>query len=264
MSSVRRATLPACSLYSSLHTATGAGQLIEAAQLSEDHALLPFLRDEPDLALEPGIAPAALAGNWDAATKAGRVFFDGWEQAGRPVAPGRGLAPAALAMIYGLRGDDVERASWLETLQLIRGNDLANRATGYDGLFDAIVELHHDRIEDAAHHLARYQSDHFFGALFRQWHAALAAETAVLAGHSDADAKIAHASTATEQNPIATALFRRARALQHGTTEEFESIAADLDSLGCQYQAARTLVLAGGAIAEGGVARLNSLGATGP
>jgi hypothetical protein len=88
--------------------------------------------------------------------------------------------------------------------------------------------------------------------------------TAKRVAHPDAEPKIAYATAATKQNPIATALFRRARALQHGTTEEFESIAADLDSLGCQYQAARTLVLAGGAIAEGGVARLNSLGATGP
>jgi hypothetical protein len=39
-------------------------------------------------------------------------------------------------------------------------------------------------------------------------------------------------------------------------------IAADLDSLGCPYQAARTLLLVGGATAERGAARLKSLGAT--
>ena len=136
-----------------------------------------------------------------------------------------------------------------------------DRAPGYDELFDAIVELHKGRHDDAAHHLAGYQHDHFFGALFRQWHAALTAEAAVLAGNSDANAKIADAFTATEHNPIATAITRRARTLQDGANEEFESIAIDLENLGCPYQAARTLSLAGGATAERGASQLRRLGA---
>jgi hypothetical protein len=142
------------------------------------------------------------------------------------------------------------------------GDDHIDRVTGYDQVFDAIVELHGGRNEGAAHHLAEYRPDRFIGALFRQLHAALAAEATVLAGHSDADAKIADAAAATEHNPIATALTRRARTMRDGTTDEFESIAADLDNLGCPYQAARTLSLAGGATAERGAARLKSLGAT--
>lgn len=249
-------------LHMAIVIATAAGQLTEANQLAERHAHLPFLRDEPDHALEAGITPDALAGNWDDAIKAGHSFLAGWEQAGQPVAPGRGLAPAALAMVHGLRGDDDERDSWLETLRLILGDNLTYRATGYGEVFDAIVELHHSRSEDAAHLLAEYRPDHFFGAAFWQWHAALTAEAAVLAGHSSADTKIAYATSATEHNSIATALSRRARTLQDGTTENFESIAADLDNLGCPYQAARTLSLAGGATAEHGAARLRLLGAT--
>lgn len=249
-------------LHNAIFTATGAGQLTEANQLAERHAHLPFFRDEPGLALAEGIAPDALAGNWDDAIKAGLAFQEGWEQAGQPVAPGLAIAPAAVAMVHGLRGDDNERIAWLETLRLILGDNPTYRATGHGEVFDAIFELHHDRSEDAAHHLAEYRPDHSFGPLFWQWHAALAAEAAVLAGHSNADAKIAYATAATEDNPIATALTRRARTLQDGTTEEFESIAADLDNLGCPYQAARTLSLAGGATAEHGAARLRSLGAT--
>ena len=49
-------------LHTAIFTATGAGQLREAAQLAARHALLPFLRDEPDLALEEGIAPDAARG----------------------------------------------------------------------------------------------------------------------------------------------------------------------------------------------------------
>ncbi len=249
-------------LHTAIVIATAAGQLTEATQLAERHAHLPFLRDDPDHALAEGIAPNALAGNWDDAIKAGHAFLAGWVQAGRPVAPGRGVAPAALTMVHGLRGDDDQREAWLETLRLIRGDNLTNRATGYGAVFDAIVELHHHRSEAAAHRLADDRPFHFFGALYWQWHAALAAEAAVLAGHSDADAKIAYATSATEHNPIATALSRRARTLQDGTTEEFKSIAADLDNLGCPYQAARTLSLAGGATAERGAARLRLLGAT--
>jgi hypothetical protein len=253
-------------LRDALHTATviatAAGHLTEAIELAERLARLPFLRDEPDLALEEGIAPNALAGNWNDAIKAGHAFFAGWEQAGRPVAFGRGLAPAALAMVHGLRGDTDQRTAWLETLRQIRGSNLTDQATGYGEVFDAIVELHHDRSEVAALRLADARPVHPFGAWYWQWHAALAAEAAVLAGHSDADAKIGFATAATEHNPIASALTRRARTLRGDTTWKLLDIAADLDSLGCPYQAARTLLLVGGATAERGAARLKSLGAT--
>lgn len=242
-------------LHTAIFTATGAGQLREAAQLAAQHARLPFLRDEPDLALEEGIAPDALAGNWAAAITAGHAFLAGWERAGRPVAPGRGIAPAALAMVHGLLNDGNERGAWLQVLESIQGDELTHRSTGYEEVFDAIVDLHDGRSEDAARRLARFRSDHFFGALFRQWHAALAAEAAVLAGHSDADSMIVHAIAATEHNPIAGALARRARTLQGGTSEEFESIAAELDSRGCAYQSARTRSLAGGSTADRGAAR---------
>lgn len=165
-------------------------------------------------------------------------------------------------MVHGLRGEDDERATWLETLHVIRGTNPTSRPTPYDEVFDAIVELHRGRAEDAANHLAEYRQDNFFRALFRQWHAALAAEAAVLADHSDADAKIADAIAVTEHNPVAASLTRRARTLQDGRNEEFESIAVDLDSMGCPYQAARTLSLADGATAERGAARLRELGAT--
>jgi predicted ATPase/DNA-binding CsgD family transcriptional regulator len=249
-------------LHTAIFTATGAGQLKEAAHLAEHHALLSFLSDEPGLALEEGIAPASLAGNWDAAIKAGAVFLAGWEQAGRPIAPGRGMAPAALAMVHGLRADNDQRAAWLETLHSIRGSDVHSGATGYDNLFDAIVALHHDRYGDAAHHLAACRSDRFFGALFRQWHVALAAEAAVLSGQVDADVKILDAVVAAQGNPIATALVLRARALHNETTGQLDRLAADFDRLGCPYQAARTLQLAGGASAERGATRLRTLGAT--
>jgi hypothetical protein len=195
------------------------------------------------------------AGNWAAAISAGHAFLAGWERADRPVAPGRGIAPAALAMVHGLRNDDNERGAWLQVLESIQGDELIHRSTGYEEVFDAIVDLHHGRNEDAARRLARFRSDHFFGALFRQWHAALAAEAAVLAGHSDADSMIVHAIAATEHNPIAGALARRARTLQGGTSEEFESIAAELDSSGCAYQSARTRSLTGGSTTDRGATR---------
>ena len=155
---------------------------------------------------------------------------------------------------------------WFETTAL--GKSGAGKLFAAGGnfmifiLFAAIVALHHNRDEDAEAQLALYRPNHFFGGLFQQWHAALAAEAAVLSGRSDAHAKVAEAISATEHNPIATALSRRASALRDGTTQDFESIAADLVNLGCAYQAARTLTLAGGTAAERGAACLKSLGAT--
>lgn len=249
-------------LHDAAEIATAAGQLTEAIELAERHARLPFFRDEPEHALFEGIAPNALAGNWNDAISAGHVLLAGWDQAGRPAAPGRGIAPAALAMVHGLRGDTDQQSAWLEAHRQILGSNPNYQATGYGEVFDAIVELHHHRSEAAALRLADYRPSQILGGWYWQWHAALAAEAAVLAGHFDADARIAYATAITEHNPIAVALTRRARTLRGDTEWELADIAADLDSLGCPYQAARTLLLGGGATAEHGAARLKSLGAT--
>ena len=107
------------------------------------HYALPFLREERDLGGEDLLAPAALAGQEERVTALGELWRRGWERAGRPVAPGRSLAPAALALVYGLRGDDTSRAAWLGILAAVRGvtEEEAVPGSGCGEVFEAIVLL---------------------------------------------------------------------------------------------------------------------------
>jgi hypothetical protein len=248
-------------LHNAVFTATAAGRLDEARHLAARHGALAFLREEADLALEEGIAPDALGGHWDEAVRAGDAFLAGWARAGRPIAPGRGLAPAAMVMIHGLRGDAVGADDWQHTVDELRGPDLAGRATGYGELFAAVVELHHGRSRAAIERLDSYPIDSFYGALLVQWYVALNAEAAVLARHPTAAARITTACKVVAGNPIGTVLAERARVLHDDRTDTLEGLADELDRLGCPYQAARTLCLAGGPAARRGASRMRSLGA---
>src|SRR6202008_2717046 len=98
-----------------------AGQVARSLDHAEQHYGLPFLREERDLGCEDLIAPAALAGQGARALALGHQWRGGWEHAGCPVAVGRSVAPAAIAMVYGLRGDDAARAGWLGILPAGRG-----------------------------------------------------------------------------------------------------------------------------------------------
>lgn len=110
-------------LKDALHTAAftelAAGQIPRSLQHAEQEHRLPFVREEPDLGCEDLLAPAAMAGQWDRVDVLAGQFRRGWEQAGRPAAPGRGMAPATVALICGLRGEADQRAWWLEALAAI-------------------------------------------------------------------------------------------------------------------------------------------------
>ena len=138
-------------LHTAIFTGVAAGQIARSLDHAERHYSLPFLREERYLGSEDLIAPAALAGQWDRVLALARQWRRGWEHAGRPVAVGRSMTPAAVAMVHGLRGDDVARAGWLAILAAVRGvaEHDAVRGSGGGEVFEAIVLL--DRGEaDAA------------------------------------------------------------------------------------------------------------------
>jgi hypothetical protein len=89
---------------------------------------------------------------------------------------------------------------------------------------------------------------------------ALRAEAAVLAGRPDAGQRVADARTVVAGNPVASALVDRAGALLDHDQDRVRATAVALDAAGCRYQAARSLVLAGGDHAERGEAALADLG----
>src|SRR5206468_10682398 len=126
-----------------------------------------------------------------------------WTAAGRPRAAGRGLAPAAVALAYGLCGDLEARSGWLRVLADIRGVPpvQASRGTGYGELFEAMVLLHQDRANAAVDVLDAEPATGLFPAVFAQWIAAVRAEAAVLAGRPEAAERIALGRVEAAGNP---------------------------------------------------------------
>jgi hypothetical protein len=226
--------------------AVGAGDLTGARVMAERQHELPFLVGQRDLADEELLAPAALAGDWQVVLGVGQRFLEDWTEAGRPQAPGRGLAPAAVALAHGLRGDHGERAAWLQVLAEIRGvpRAEATRGSGYGEVFDALVLLEQDQPLLALESLCSQGGSGMFGFVFRQWSAALSAEAAVLARHEDADLLLRAATKACVDNPIATSLTARAEALLAGDRARMSQVAEELLGAGTPYQHARTLTLA--------------------
>jgi len=99
------------------------------------------------------------------------------------------------------------------------------------------------------------------GGEWRPWYAALWAEAAVLAGDPAADERLADARPLVAPNPIAAAMVERAAALAAGEVDRLVEAAATQAEAGCRYQAARTLILAGGTHAAEGRAAMATLGA---
>jgi predicted ATPase/DNA-binding CsgD family transcriptional regulator len=234
-------------LHTAIFTGVAAGQIARSLEHAERHYALPFLREERHLGAEDLIAPAALAGQRDRVLLLGQEWLRGWERAGRPVAVGRSLAPAAVAMVYGLRGDDTARTGWLAILAAVRGvaEGDAARGSGCGEVFEALVLLDRGQPGSALDLLTDdvVASSSWRIRLWRQWITALRAEAAVLARTPDAAALIAQARAAAGGNPVALALTRRAEALYRGDTAAVHGTAAAFARVGYPYQQARALGL---------------------
>lgn len=250
-------------LHAAVYTNIAAGRFDAARRAAQLVAELPFLREEPHLAKEELMAPDALSGRWDRVLKASEHVRTSWERAGRPSTPGGGIGVAAVAMVHGLRGDLQAREQWLQTLAAFRGVARENLGAGYSDTFDAIVLLHHGDYQQAHTLLAAEPRElrHWTTPLFSQWRAGLLCEAAVLSGASDADELITSAETSTAGNPIAASIVARAAALHMEDHSTLPSIAASFREADYDYQAARTLIFAGGEQRRRGQAIIGDMGA---
>ncbi len=193
--------------------ALGAGDLELAMDFARRQGQLGFLREERDLAEDGLLAPAALLHDWETVIPASLRFLADWIDAGRPVAPGRALYPAAVALAHGLRDEPAQRQDWLAVTARIRGVPLAEASmgSGYGELFDALVLLHQGQPALALEVLRHGEAlDGFYTALFQQWLAGLRAEAAVLAGVESGE--IERARPLVTGNPVASAALARAEA----------------------------------------------------
>lgn len=224
------------------HTAAmmllGAGDVRASLQCASRHRDLPFLRAERDLAAEELFAPAALSGDWEDALDAADGYRRAWEHSGAPAAPGRAIAPAALALIFALRGDDDTAALWRAVHTSMRGD--AGAIPAYGRVFDAVLALHRGRPAEALERLGA-AGDEFYDVLFAPWHAALSAEAAVLARDARADELLSRARAVCSADSVPELIARRAQALHRGEPTEAEVFG----TLGAPYQAARSRALSG-------------------
>ena len=242
-----------------------AGDLATARDYARQRRELPFFREAHHLAVTWLLTTAALAGDFDEAVELAGQFRRAWIEAGRPAASGIAFAPAAAAMVHGIRGDDEARRTWLDILTAMRRAvaPLTGHKTAYIQVFDALVALHRGELDAALTHLAGPPESfrRWHDGAWRQWYAAVWAETAVLAELADRRGRLVRARFIVGHNPIASAIVDRAEAIDAGDGDRLMAAAAALDAAGCRYQHARTLVFAGGDARAEGESILAAIGA---
>jgi hypothetical protein len=241
------------------------GDLETARHYAEQRCELPFFRESDHLAVAWLLSTAALAGDFDHVLDLADRFRTGWIDAARPATSGIAVAPAAAAMVHGIRGDEEARTEWLGILTEMR-RAVAQRSAvtpGYLRALDALVSLHRGEVGDALGLLdpAPEGFRNWHDGAWRQWYAAVWAEAAVLAQLEDRRVRIERARLIVAHNPVASAIVDRADAIDTGDADGLTAAADALEAAACRYQQARTLVFAGGDAKVRGEAMLVALGA---
>ncbi|MEU2239989.1 LuxR C-terminal-related transcriptional regulator [Streptomyces sp. NPDC018338] len=241
-------------------TALGAGGLAEARRWGRQLAGHPLLAEAGHHATSWLLVADAFAGRGgEVLTGSGR-FLDAWERGGRQQSFSLGPAAASVAMVHGLRGDLAARAEWLGIVD--RAGTAEEYRHGYGAILDAMVLLHDGDAAEALDRLAPEPERvwKWVTWIWLHWYVALRAEASVLAGHPDARARTAAARSLVAGNPVATAHVDRADALLDGDRPRLLATAKAFEAAGSRYQAARTLLLAGGEHAAAGAAALAESG----
>jgi predicted ATPase/DNA-binding CsgD family transcriptional regulator len=242
-----------------------AGDLGAARRYARQRSELSFFGEADHLAVEWSLTTAAIAGDFDEAVLLAQRFRRGWFEAGRPTLGGIGFAPAAAAMVHGIRGDEEARHEWLDigaemcrVVELFRGRQII-----YQPTFEGMLSLHRGEI-GVALTLVAAEPESFkpwHDSAWRPWYAAVWAEAGVLAGLPDRRSRIDRARFIVRSNPVAAAMVERAPPSPPAPRDRLLAAAATLNAAGCLYQCARTLLFAGGDDRSEGEIMLEAIGA---
>jgi predicted ATPase/DNA-binding CsgD family transcriptional regulator len=248
--------------YMAADCAVATGDLRNARRYAEHIQTLPFHRGEEHLASARLMTVTALTGEWDETIALADRFRRGWERAGRPRADNLVRGAYAAATVYGLRGNDDGRDTWLDIVAALASPARPVSAIHVGEFLDAILLLHRGLAHQAFKQLTT-PPEYFrtwFSGMWRAWYAAVWAEVAVLTDHPEAPERLERARMVTADNPIAHAVVDRSACLLGGP-HGLGAAAAELDKYGARYQWARTMVMCGGADRALGEAALDAIGA---
>jgi predicted ATPase/DNA-binding CsgD family transcriptional regulator len=228
-----------------------AGDLPGATMYAGRLVALPCYRDYVHPAMARQLQVDVLAGDLAGATRHGELFRTSWERAGRHQASTLAVGPYALALAHGLLGQDREREEWRSIALELDAGRLASPdgvETGWAPTLDAWLLLDRSQPE-AALAILTVDVDHpvwasWATSLWRPWYAAAWAEASAFCGVADLDVRLSRAATATQDNPVAGALVRRAEALAIGDLVTVCGLATTFDALGAAYQRDRSRELA--------------------
>ena len=218
-------------------------------------------RGQPHRMASKPILPLVLLGRFDDALTQAAIMWESWNQAGQPAARWMGPAIYGTAMIYGLRGDQDGRRTWLGRLnqligngsELVQGSNLAAVA-----LFtEARIALHEGRLGAAAAAIGDlpqeaepwYSTPHWYSLRPYAW--AIAAEVAVAARLPSAACRLAAAAPAGDENYWAAACLARAAGRLHGDRALLERSIAGWERIEARFERACTLTLLADRAAEG-------------
>ncbi|WP_049556502.1 ATP-binding protein [Nonomuraea sp. SBT364] len=243
-----------------VQTSLGAGNLTDARRWGRQLADHPALAEVGHRAVSWLLVTDALAGNVDELLAGSTRFLDAWRRADSPAKATLGPAAAAVAMIHNLRGDHDAEREWQTVLD--RLDDSPERQYGYGALYDAMRMLHHGNAAAAMDRLAPEPGEvwKWVTWIWLHWYVAIRAEAAVLAGSPHARDRLATARAITAGNPVAGAIVERAASLLDQDPKRLLATAGAFEAAGCRYQAARSLLLAGGDHTARGAATLTDLG----
>lgn len=245
-------------LVQSIEAALGVGDVAGARH--NVHRVTPLLAEAGYRAIGWELVAAVLGGDPAAVPAVGERFLDSWRHSGRPVGSFLGPAVASAVTAHRLRGDASAVAEWTKVLDRV-GTHSGHRHS-YLAILDGTEMLHGGRFAEALERLAPEPREVWKHVtwLWLHWYVPLRAEAAVLAGDAAAREHITEGREYVRGNPFAEALLDRAEALLDGDRDRLLATAAAFGE--SPYQAARTLVLAGGDEAERGARLVGELGLT--
>jgi hypothetical protein len=245
--------------------AIAAGDLpaaMETARLVEQDDLV---GNHPYLTASKIIPVLVLTGAVEEALRYAPRMWDAWERAGSPAAGWLSPAVSAVALAYGLCGEDREYRMWRARAVEVAGSATAYHArhlAAFAAFVDARVAVHRGQLTDAGALV-----DAAFGAFPHGWYEtyarASAAELAVVAGLDDGADRLSGAAAAGAENAWAAACLARATGRLHGDVGMLRTSVAAWERFDARFERACTLLLIPDGLAEG-EAELATLGVRRP